>query len=80
MFGLPDERFGEVPAAVYHLEEGATLGPEALHAFLATRLAPFKLPVKYWQVDEPLPRLGTEKVDKRALRERYTAEWQRERG
>ena len=80
VFGLPDERFGEVPAAVYHLEEGATLGPEALHAFLATRLAPFKLPVKYWEVGEPLPRLGTEKVDKRALRERYTAEWQRERG
>ncbi len=80
VFGLPDERFGEVPAAVYHLEEGATLTPEALHAFLAERLAPFKLPVHYWQVDAALPRLGTEKVDKRALRERYTAEWQRERG
>ena len=80
VFGLPDERLGEVPAVVYHVEEGAALDPEALHAFLATRLAPFKLPVRYWQVDEPLPRLGTEKVDKRTLRERYTAEWQRERG
>jgi len=80
VFGLPDERFGEVPAAVYQAEEGRTLTPEALHAFLATNLAPFKLPVRYWQVDAALPRLGSEKVDKRALRERYTAEWQRERG
>ena len=80
VFGLPDERFGEVPAAVYQAEEGRTLTPEALHAFLAANLAPFKLPVRYWQVDAALPRLGSEKVDKRALRERYTAEWQRERG
>ena len=80
VFGLPDERFGEVPAAVYQAEEGRTLTPEALHAFLAKDLAPFKLPVKYWQVDEALPRLGTEKVDKRTLRERYTALWKSERG
>ena len=28
-----------------------------------------------WQVNEPLPRLGTEKIDKRALREKYRREW-----
>ena len=77
VFGLPDDRFGEVPAAVYVAEEGRDLTPEALREFVATRIAPFKIPVKFWQVHEALPRLGTEKVDKRALRARYTAEWQR---
>ena len=33
------------------------------------------MPVRFWEVTEPLPRLGTEKVDKRALRDRYTREW-----
>ncbi|QGN54858.1 class I adenylate-forming enzyme family protein [Novosphingobium sp. Gsoil 351] len=75
VFGLPDERFGEVPVAVYQAEEGRTLDPEALRAFVAGEIAPFKVPAKFWQVTEPLPRLGTEKVDKRALRTRYAAEW-----
>ena len=75
MFGLPDERFGEVPVAVYQAEEGRTLNPEALRDFVAARIAPFKVPAKFWQVTEPLPRLGTEKVDKRTLRTRYAAQW-----
>ena len=75
VFGLPDERFGEVPVAVYQAEEGRTLDPEALRDFVAARIAPFKVPAKFWQVTEPLPRLGTEKVDKRTLRTRYAAEW-----
>jgi long-chain acyl-CoA synthetase len=78
VFGLPDERFGEVPAAVYMAEEGTTLDPETLRAFVAREIAPFKVPAVFWQVHEPLPRLGTEKVDKRSLRTRYTAQWERE--
>jgi acyl-CoA synthetase (AMP-forming)/AMP-acid ligase II len=80
VFGLPDERFGEVPAAVYLTEEGRDLSPEALREFVAGRIAPFKVPAQFWRVSEALPRLGTEKVDKRALRERYTAEWQARQG
>ena len=78
VFGLPDERFGEVPAAVYLTEDERELSPEVLREFAVGRLAPFKVPVKFWRVREALPRLGTEKVDKRSLRERYTAEWARE--
>jgi acyl-CoA synthetase (AMP-forming)/AMP-acid ligase II len=77
VFGLPDARLGEVPAAVYLTEEGRTLDAETLRAFVAERIAPFKVPVKLWEVNEALPRLGTEKVDKRALRAKYTAEWER---
>ena len=80
VFGLPDERFGEVPVAVYQAEEGRTLTPEALRDFVAKEIAPFKVPAKFWQVSEPLPRLGTEKVDKRALRTAYAAEWDSGRG
>ena len=77
VFGLPDERMGELPAAVYHPKTGETLEPQALQAFLAGHLAPFKVPAVLWQVHEPLPRLGTEKVDKRALRAKYTEEWRK---
>jgi acyl-CoA synthetase (AMP-forming)/AMP-acid ligase II len=79
VFGLPDDRFGEVPAAVYVAEEGRELSPDALREFVAARIAPFKVPVKFWQVHEDLPRLGTEKVDKRTLRAKYAEVWARGR-
>jgi len=75
VFGLPHELYGEVPAVVYLAKPGTSLDGEALRAWLADRIAAFKIPVKFWQVTTPLPRLGTEKVDKRALRETYQREW-----
>jgi long-chain acyl-CoA synthetase len=71
VFGLPDERFGEVPVAVFLAKPGVTLDEAELRAFLAGHLAPFKIPVRFWAETLALPRLGTEKVDKRVLRERY---------
>ena len=73
VFGLADARFGEVPGAVVHLKDGAALSGEDLCAFLGTRLAPFKLPCRIWFSAEPLPRLGTEKIDKVGLRGAYRA-------
>ncbi|HQS97457.1 MAG: AMP-dependent synthetase [Novosphingobium sp. 17-62-19] len=75
VFGLPDEKLGEVPAAVYLAKEDCSATEEELRVFLAEHIAPFKIPVRFWEVHEALPRLGTEKVDKRSLRERYTKEW-----
>jgi long-chain acyl-CoA synthetase len=72
VFGLPDERMGEIPAAVYVVKDGHQVEPDDLKEFLAERLAKFKIPQHLWQVDEALPRLGTEKIDKRALRTKYT--------
>jgi acyl-CoA synthetase (AMP-forming)/AMP-acid ligase II len=60
---------------VYLAEEGRAIAPGDLREFLTHSLAPFKVPVQLWQVDEPLPRLGTEKIDKRSLREKYSALW-----
>ncbi len=80
VFGLADERFGEVPGAVFLPEEGRDLDADALLAFLQQHLAPFKLPARIWKVADPLPRLGTEKVDKVTLRKQYGAIWAAEAG
>ena len=53
VFGVADERLGEVPAAVVWCEKGG-LDAEALTAFLAGRLAQFKLPAYIWFADAPL--------------------------
>jgi long-chain acyl-CoA synthetase len=74
VFGLADARYGEVPAAVFLAKEGHDLDEESLLAFVATRIAAFKVPARIWRHDEPLPRLGTEKIDRRVLRARYAAE------
>ncbi|HEV2078345.1 MAG TPA: fatty acid--CoA ligase family protein, partial [Allosphingosinicella sp.] len=74
VFGVPDERLGEVPAAVIYSEEDGTLTQEAMLGFLQDKLAPYKLPAHIWFEDEPLPKLGTGKIDKVTLRERYQAE------
>ncbi|MEY2944313.1 MAG: hypothetical protein RLY97_2327 [Pseudomonadota bacterium] len=71
VFGQADARFGEVPVAVWLAKAGETLTETELHAFLTGQLAPYKIPVHLWQTSEQLPRLGTEKVDKRALRAAY---------
>jgi long-chain acyl-CoA synthetase len=73
VFGIADEKYGEVPGIVYQTKDGVALSEEELKAFLAPRLAPFKIPVHYWQAREPLPRLGTQKIDRVTLRREYNA-------
>jgi len=73
VFGLPDDRFGEVPGAVVHLRSGATITADGLRQFLKEHIAAFKVPDRIWLSDTPLPRLGTEKIDKVGLRARYRA-------
>ncbi|WP_324073638.1 MAG: class I adenylate-forming enzyme family protein [Erythrobacter sp.] len=77
VFGLADERFGEVPAAVYRMKDGhPAITPGELRAFLLERIAPFKVPLEHqiWITEEALPRLGTQKIDKRTVKARYTSE------
>jgi len=71
VFGAPDERLGEVPVAVIHLKNGAQLGEAELRAFLDGKLARFKIPERIIFSAESLPRLGTGKIDRRALKAQY---------
>ena len=71
VFGIADDRYGEVPGMVYLAKEGADMGPDKLREYLASKLAPFKIPAHFWQVNEPLPRLGTQKIDRVTLRRDY---------
>ncbi len=71
VFGLADERLGEVPCAVVHLAAGEQVTPAELVAFLGEHLAAFKVPHRLWLSPDPLPRLGTEKIDKGTLRKLY---------
>jgi len=71
VFGAPDERLGEVPVAVIHLKNGEQLGEGDLRAFLDGRLAKFKIPQRIILSPEPLPKLGTGKIDRRALKAAY---------
>jgi acyl-CoA synthetase (AMP-forming)/AMP-acid ligase II len=73
VFGLPDERFGEVPGAVVHFHDGETVDEAALQGFLCEHIAAFKVPARIWIAADPLPRLGTEKIDKVGLRAKYRA-------
>jgi len=71
VFGAPDERLGEVPVAVVHVKPGERLDEAELRAFLNGKLARFKIPERIIFSTESLPRLGTGKIDRRALKAQY---------
>ena len=73
VFGVADERYGEVPALVYNVKEGESLPPDALLDFLKDKLATFKMPVHIWQYEESLPKLGTGKISKLDLMKKHRA-------
>ncbi len=66
--GLPDKVLGEEVGAVVHLAPGTSATEEELQAFVAKRLAAFKVPVQIWFRDEPLPRNPNGKILKRDLK------------
>ncbi|MEZ5929327.1 MAG: class I adenylate-forming enzyme family protein [Parvularculaceae bacterium] len=67
-FSVPDEVLGERVGLVVYPKPGATVEPLALRDFIAAELAEFKVPERIWISPVPLPRLGTEKFDKRTVR------------
>ena len=69
VFAVEDPRMGEAPMAVWRArDEGTAPDDAALRAFLTTRLAAFKLPVAFLRATQPLPRLGSHKIDRQAVR------------
>lgn len=69
VFGVPDDRLGEIVGTAIVLVPGHTLDQDTLTEFLGEKLAKFKIPERVWILDEPLPRNASGKFLKRELRE-----------
>lgn len=78
VFGLPDERLGEVVGAVVRVREGSNATEALLRAEASRHLAAFKVPAKLWLVCNALPRLGSGKIDKVSLRGYYQRRFEAE--
>jgi long-chain acyl-CoA synthetase len=71
VLGIPDERLGEVPLAVIYLHPEQSLTEEELRAYLEPRMAAFKIPARMIFAQDPLPKLGTGKIDRIAIKAQY---------
>jgi acyl-CoA synthetase (AMP-forming)/AMP-acid ligase II len=67
VLGVPHEDLGQEVAAVVVVAETDAVTPEALRAFVAERLAYFKVPSRWVITTEPLPRNATGKVVRREI-------------
>ena len=70
VFGIPDERWGEVPAAHVVLAPGASASESELIDFCTTKIARFKRP-RIIKFVESLPKTPVGKIQKNELRAPY---------
>ena len=68
LIGKPHHTLGEEPVAVVHLKSGKHTTEDELRAFVAGKLAAFKVPVKVVFWPETLPRNANGKIMKRELK------------
>ena len=66
--GLPHKQLGEEPGAAVTLKAGAEASEQELRAFVAERLARFKVPVRILVLDETLPRNANGKILKKEVK------------
>ena len=71
VMAMPDERLGEIPMAILYRTEDSRLDEQGLRAFLEGKMAAYKIPGKIVFASDPLPRLGTGKIDRVALKQKY---------
>lgn len=70
VIGIPNPRKGEVPVAFIKKKEGSTITENAIHEFLASKVAPFKLIEKYIYV-ESIPTTASGKILRKELKKMY---------
>ncbi len=70
VIAVPEEYWGEVPKAIVVCRSGSSISAEEVLTFLRERLAHFKVP-RSVEFRDALPKTGTGKIDKIALREPY---------
>ena len=68
VYGIPDDRLGEIPCASVMLKADCKLDQEALQQFLSSRIAGFKIPALVFFQHEQLPRIASGKIAKKELR------------
>jgi long-chain acyl-CoA synthetase len=71
LVGVPHKTLGEEPAAVVTLKPGAEATEQELRAFVAERLAAFKVPIKVVFWHETLPRNANGKIMKNELKKLF---------
>jgi long-chain acyl-CoA synthetase len=69
VFGVPHERLGEEVGVAVLVNDGMTLTPEELWAFLDAKIAKYKIPTQVVIMTEPLPRNAAGKFLKRELQQ-----------
>jgi len=74
VYGLPDERLGEVVAASVQIRSEDAVSVEALQAFLQSRIAHFKVPTCIKLQTAQLPRIATGKIAKKEIRQAVLAQ------
>jgi long-chain acyl-CoA synthetase len=77
VFGIPDVQWGEIVMACVALKPAATLSADELVAHCRRHLAGYKIPRRIEFTPGELPKGGSGKILKRALRERFWAHQQR---
>jgi len=71
VFGITDERKGEIPVAAVVMKENTMLDEQEMAAFCKSRMAGYKVPRKMFMV-EALPRVHGWKLLRRMLREEHS--------
>jgi acyl-CoA synthetase (AMP-forming)/AMP-acid ligase II len=71
VFGIPDEKWGELVAAAVVLQPETNLSADELKQYCKTRIASYKIPRHIEFMTEELPKSGSGKILKRVLREKY---------
>ncbi|MEX0964165.1 MAG: class I adenylate-forming enzyme family protein [Pseudohongiellaceae bacterium] len=69
VYGIPDDRLGEIPCASIMLVQASKLTAEQLTSFLCSRIAAFKIPALFFFQYEQLPRIAAGKIAKKELRQ-----------
>jgi len=73
VFGVPDDRLGEIVGVAVVRTRDSSLDDDGLRSFLDGKLAKFKIPERVWFMDEALPRNANGKFVKRELRDTLIA-------
>jgi len=77
VFAVPDERWGETPAAICVVEDGVSVSAEAVVALCSEALGSYKKPSHVYFQAEPLPKSPVGKVQRKQLRESFWAGFDR---